>query len=188
MDEDDSAFDSDEEGSESEEDDGPAVLTGKEYPACVSECRANYTEDGGVRADFSGEHGHDCDGGVDDPGDLAEARLTGIGCGNAEGLCTQGIQICVNGALQCAGSEEAQLQVCDGWDNDCDGVADNGLTNAPAVAGDGKCLTEGVCAAGAFFATTGTGGPGMFFIRTDTSSCHRVLHSNASSPQFAAFS
>ena len=77
---------------------------------------------------------NDCDGKIDeDFSDLGAA-------------CTVGQGVCANiGVKTCAGCSVQPgtplLEVCDGKDNDCDGVVDNHLSAAPACP-----LTLGVCA------------------------------------------
>ena len=82
----------------------------------------------------------DCDGAVDngDPGG-------GFTCDTGlPGACSAGITFCIEGSIQCGGPEPT-TELCNGFDDDCDGVVDDG------VAGVGKaCDTgmPGVCANG----------------------------------------
>jgi MYXO-CTERM domain-containing protein len=73
---------------------------------------------------------NDCDGLVDG----ADSDLIGGGqiC---DGVCDKGITACVNGTLVCQSSIQPQPEVCDGLDNDCNGIVDDGsLIDAPTAA------------------------------------------------------
>jgi len=62
---------------------------------------------------------NDCDGETDEGYELA-----GLPCGTELGLCTRGTWTCVDGEEVCEGAVEATQEICDGEDNDCDGVPD----------------------------------------------------------------
>ena len=67
---------------------------------------------------------NDCNGEVDDaPED------TGVGdyCGSDIGECSYGTMECLNGEVVCYGDIQGIAETCDGLDNDCNGLADDGI-------------------------------------------------------------
>ncbi len=69
---------------------------------------------------------NDCDGKIDEPGvgGLVDA---GGPCGSSVGRCSPGTAACSNGTLVCSGATGPFPEVCNGYDDDCDGVTD-GMT------------------------------------------------------------
>ena len=100
---------------------------------------------------------NDCNGWVDEGTDLlALTRSCYDGPAGTEGLgaCTAGVQTCAGGEYRaCVGQVLPSTEVCDGADNDCDGVADDGNPG-----GGMPCTTTdpGVCAAGVAECRAGT--------------------------------
>jgi hypothetical protein len=67
----------------------------------------------------------DCDGVIDDG--CACRNGTTMGCGSNVGACRPGTQTCVNGQYgACAGAVGPTTEICNGVDDDCDGVVDDG--------------------------------------------------------------
>ncbi|MBK8251136.1 MAG: hypothetical protein IPK82_00505 [Polyangiaceae bacterium] len=66
---------------------------------------------------------NDCDGSVD------EDPLPQVGdvCGTDTGECQTGNLQCLAGVLDCVGDVPPSPEICDGLDNDCDTVNDNGI-------------------------------------------------------------
>ncbi len=74
----------------------------------------------------------DCDGFLDDGLGLGEACSVGVGeCLNP------GIKVCQSGAVGCsATADPAGVELCNGLDDDCNGVTDNGFEVGAACDGD----------------------------------------------------
>jgi hypothetical protein len=108
---------------------------------------------------------NNCDGRVDesDPNLGKACYLAGAGgcdtsSGTCKGECKMGAYLCSSGSLVCDGMATPTVEACDGKDNDCDGVVDNGfdLDNDPNNCGGcgHKCsfphaiaaCIKGVCA------------------------------------------
>ncbi|MFT3764893.1 MAG: MopE-related protein [Minicystis sp.] len=80
---------------------------------------------------------NDCNGVADD------GTLAGVGdpCGTSSvGECKLGAQVCKGGALMCVGAIDPATELCDGHDNNCNGMTDEGC---PVVAAADKRLDVG---------------------------------------------
>ena len=85
---------------------------------------------------------NDCDGQTDEP-DALDSSTSGCSkgvCALASANCTGGTWTCDTTAI--AAEYEAIETKCDGKDNDCDGLTDEGVVDASV------CKAKGVCAAG----------------------------------------
>jgi len=78
----------------------------------------------------------DCDG-VADNNPLHE----GLPCGSPVGECKQGKWACIKGVLTCQGEVGPTPEVCDGKDNDCNGVIDDKVVGLGKTCGSavGEC-------------------------------------------------
>jgi uncharacterized repeat protein (TIGR01451 family)/MYXO-CTERM domain-containing protein len=101
---------------------------------------------------------NDCDGTADNgnPGG-------GVACGTGKlGECAAGTTACTAGALACNQNKQPSAEVCDGLDNNCNGVADEGFNvGAACTSGLGACMASGniVCAGGAAVCSAIPGSP-----------------------------
>ncbi|MBN2802928.1 MAG: hypothetical protein JXR91_07525, partial [Deltaproteobacteria bacterium] len=100
-----------------------------------------------------------CDGNIDEgnPGGGGACYIdtdSDAGCvqdtdGNfkCEGACTTGSLICSGGSVECRNSGLPTLEVCDGIDNNCNGLVDESLTSSCGgnTSGDAN---EGLCSSG----------------------------------------
>jgi hypothetical protein len=70
-----------------------------------------------------------CNGIDDDCNGVVDDNPTDVGgpCGSSVGTCRAGTTACVHGATVCAGFVGPSPEVCDGLDNDCNGVVDDGF-------------------------------------------------------------
>ena len=87
---------------------------------------------------------NDCDGIIDED---ATGSDIGSACPNVKGDCAGGVLACIAGKVQC--DKLGSAEICDGRDNDCDGVIDNGNPGDGVTQGGSKCGTDtGECVAG----------------------------------------
>ncbi len=90
---------------------------------------------------------NDCDLAIDEQGDVATNQPTifGVPCGvltppNDQDPCQLGTVLCINAMPICVGFQGPGNEVCNGEDDDCDGVGDD----MAACPGETECV-EGVC-------------------------------------------
>jgi len=86
---------------------------------------------------FAGSTVESCDGKDNDCDGAVDEQLGQVVCGF--GKCLHAVEACVGGQLQiCDPKEGAQAESCNGQDDDCDGLVDEGLGNS--TCGLGACL------------------------------------------------
>lgn len=116
---------------------------------------------------------NNCDGKTDEPESLDSAKS---GC--AKGVCEGKVKVsCKVGKWDCDFSGvskdeikyEAKEASCDGFDNDCNGLTDEGLTDVIAA----KCPNTGVCKSGV---TAGCAG-GKYVCNFDAITAHQAVES-----------
>jgi alpha-tubulin suppressor-like RCC1 family protein len=91
----------------------------------------------------------DCNGVVDN-GNPGGGQVCNTGL---SGACAQGVSACTAGAVVCNPNVQPVAETCDGLDNDCNGIVDNGNPG-----GGQACATGllGVCAAGSTACSAGS--------------------------------
>jgi hypothetical protein len=95
-----------------------------------------------------------CNGKDDDCDGVVDNGTSGNTCTTGKlGVCAAGTTTCASGVPGCAQKTQPTTEVCNGLDDDCDGVVDNGTTG-------GACSTgqKGVCAAGTTTCVSGVAG------------------------------
>jgi hypothetical protein len=98
-----------------------------------------------------------CDGQVDegDPGG-------GGSCGSALGVCTPGTFHCVGGKVVCTGDNQGGPELCNGLDDNCNGVVDDSPTDVGQACGPatvGECRQGQTICSGGSVSCAGAVGP-----------------------------
>jgi hypothetical protein len=98
-------------------------VDGRPENGCEYECTS-------TGAEVCDGRDNDCDGMIDEgnPG-------AGMACGSSTGTCRQGVTACVMGRIVCMGETGPSTELCDGQDNDCDGMTDEDLSGDMRIGG-----------------------------------------------------
>jgi hypothetical protein len=142
-------------------DEGPLPEIGQACPNQVGECTGAVKQcvSGTVRcsrepsAETCDSKDNNCNGMIDEgnPGG-------GTACGTDVGDCVAGVNSCQNGTVVCIGKIDGGPEGCNGRDDDCDGLFDEGLSNlgscgttdvGECTLGTRMCMGGGVVCVGA---------------------------------------
>jgi hypothetical protein len=84
----------------------------------------------------------DCDGATDE-----ESIEQGVACNTGQpGVCAVGTTECRDAAPRCVATLSPVAELCNGLDDDCDGIADDGIGGLaePCIVGTGECRAVGI--------------------------------------------
>jgi len=91
-----------------------------------------------------------CNGRDDDCDGLIDEDFVPTSCGSPVGVCRPGMTACVSGRVECHGGTGPSTEVCNGLDDDCDGVID-GQSERCYTGTQGCDLAAGTCVGGCRF-------------------------------------
>ena len=113
--------------------------------ACAT-CPGEYECTGGALV-CTGGTPEVCNGMDDDCDGMVDEAIAPQPCGEVEGACEAGTQTCADGRLgACIGAVGPSDETCDGRDEDCDGMVDEGLDGCETIGG--PCQEDDDCPSG----------------------------------------
>jgi len=125
---------------------------GPGYKLCVDGKMAGCSTDG--VAEICDGLDNDCDGDTDEGEDGQALQVSCIANPNLVGNCKEGQQKCLAGGKlgTCVPLQMPSAELCDGLDNDCDGLTDEDATGSPVAidcyTGDSNTQNVGACTTG----------------------------------------
>ncbi|MBK8173063.1 MAG: DUF4114 domain-containing protein [Sandaracinaceae bacterium] len=139
----------------------PGFLDLDGSPGCEYACTVTNAIDSCNRLD------DDCNGTVDD-----EDPMVGMPCGTTTGACEAGTNTCQGGSIVCVGALGATSEVCNGIDDDCDSMTDEG--SLPGVGARCGATNAGACEYGMVACSAGSLSCGGALVTAGSETCNGV--------------
>ncbi|MBL8957429.1 MAG: choice-of-anchor D domain-containing protein [Myxococcaceae bacterium] len=123
-------------------------------PDPAAQCSDQLDNDGDGLTDFPDDPGCSAPNDPDEYNDPECVDGAMRSCGSSVGVCRPGTQLCMSGAFYpCDGGVKAGAETCNGLDDDCSGVTDEGITevcNINGCPGARLCIPDSGVAGGAY--------------------------------------
>jgi len=141
--------------------DGTQTCSGGKWGSCAGQV--------GPSSERCDGKDNDCDGQTDEGNPDGGKSCKGSG----SGPCAQGTSKCQSGRIVCITSSKPSTETCDGKDNDCDGVIDEGLERS-CYGGPANTNGVGVCKGGRQICTGGKWGNCIGEVKPITEACNNA--------------